>query len=193
MDNDFDLLYETSLGSEAAFKMLFEKHKDKLFNYLIKVTKYKEVSEEIIADVFLKIWMGKELLTDVKNFEAFLYVVAKNKALDFLRIASRTEKLQKMVSRKIYEEQESGADYKIIEREYQVILENAIEQLSPKRKQIFKLSRDHGMTHEQIAHHLNLSRNTVRNTMAETLKTIRVFLQKNDIVPSVLLVVFVSS
>ena len=75
----------------------------------------------------------------------------------------------------------------ILEKEYQTILQQALSKLSPQRKQIFYLSREQGLTHDQIAKHLNLSRNTVRNTMAETLKLIRVFLKKNDIVPSVLL------
>ncbi len=187
MSNDYELLYETSIGNEVAFSQLFEKHRSKLFNYLLRVTKSKEISEEIILDVFLKIWMGKELLTDVKNFEAFLCVVAKNKSMDFFRIAARDERLQKMVGKRIAQEQENQTDNIILEKEYQTILQQALSKLSPQRKQIFYLSREQGLTHDQIAKHLNLSRNTVRNTMAETLKLIRVFLKKNDIVPSVLL------
>jgi len=187
MSNDYELLYETSIGNEVAFSQLFEKHRGKLFNYLLRVTKSKEISEEIIMDVFMKIWMGKELLTDVKNFEAFLCVVAKNKSMDFFRVAARDERLQKMVGNRITQEQENQTENIVLEKEYKTILEQALLKLSPQRKQIFYLSREQGLTHDQIAKHLNLSRNTVRNTMAETLKHIRVFLKKNDIVPSVLL------
>jgi len=187
MSNDYELLCETSIGNEVAFSQLFEKHRGKLFNYLLRVTKSKEITEEIIIDVFMKIWMGKELLPDVKNFEAFLCVVAKNKSMDFFRIAARDERLQKMVGNRITQEQENQTDNIILEKEYKTILEQALSKLSPQRKQIFYLSREQGLTHDQIAKHLNLSRNTVRNTMAETLKLIRLFLKKNDIVPSVLL------
>ena len=187
MSNDYELLYETSIGNEVAFSQLFEKHRGKLFNYLLRVTKSKEIAEEIIIDVFMKIWMGKELLPDVKNFEAFLCVVAKNKSMDFFRVAARDERLQKMVGSRITQEQENQTENIVLEKEYQTILEQALSKLSPQRKQIFYLSREQGLTHDQIAKHLNLSRNTVRNTMAETLKLIRLFLKKNDIVPSVLL------
>jgi len=187
MSNDYELLYETSIGNEVAFSQLFEKHRGKLFNYLLRVTKSKEIAEEIILDVFMKIWMGKELLPDVKNFEAFLCVVAKNKSMDFFRVAARDERLQKMVGSRITQEQENQTENIVLEKEYQTILEQALSKLSPQRKQIFYLSREQGLTHDQIAKHLNLSRNTVRNTMAETLKLIRLFLKKNDIVPSVLL------
>jgi len=187
ISNDYELLYETSIGNEVAFSQLFEKHRGKLYNYLVRITKSKEISEEIIIDVFMKIWVGKELLPDVKNFEAFLCIVAKNKAMDFFRIASREERLQKMVGKRIMQEHENQTDNIILEKEYQNILDQALSKLSPQRKQVFNLSREQGLTHDQIAKHLNLSRNTVRNTMADSLKLIRVFLKKNDIVPSILL------
>lgn len=181
MHSDAALLAEIAAGNETAFKMLFEKHKDKLYNYLLAIVKSKEIAEEIVLDVFLKIWTGRELITGIQNMDAFLHKVACNKALDFLRIASRNASLQKLVQREMESVKVKEADYNMLEQEYREIIDQAIQQLSPQRRTVFTLSRMHGLTYDEIARQLHLSRNTVRNTMAETLHALRSFLQKNNV------------
>lgn len=172
---------EIASGNEEAFKMLFEKHRGKLYNYLFSIVKSKEIAEEIVIDVFMKMWTGRELMTDIQNMDAFLHKVAYNKALDFLRIASRNAALQKLVRREMEYVKEKEADHKMLEQECQEIIGQAIRQLSPRRRTVFTLSRIDGLSYDEIAQKLHLSRNTVRNTMAETLRSIRSFLHKNNI------------
>ena len=193
MEKDCELLKEIASGNENAFKIFFEMHKDKLFHFLLKVCKSREMADEILNDVFFKIWMGRELIVEVQNMDAFLFTVAKNKAMDFFRIASRNKKLQQFITERMDTFKEKEADFNLLDHEYKKILKNAIGQLSPKRREIFILSREHGMTHDQIAQHLHLSRNTVRNTMAESLKTIRHYLVQNGVVPSALFISIVTS
>lgn len=181
MYTDAGLLMEVASGDEDAFKLFFEKHRDKLYNYLFSIVKSKEIAEEIVMDVFLKMWIGRELMTDIQNMDAFLHKVAYNKALDFLRMASRNASLQKLVNREIEVAREKEADHKIMEQESREIIDQAIQQLSPRRRMVFTLSRVHGLTYDEIAQKLQLSRNTVRNTMAETLYSLRSFLHKNNI------------
>lgn len=181
MHTDATLLMEIASGNEDAFKLLFEKHRSKLYNYLFSIVKSKEIAEEIVMDVFLKMWTGRELITEIQNMDAFLHKVAYNKALDFLRMASRNASLQKLVKREMASVQEKEADHKILEQESREIIDQAIQQLSPQRRMVFTLSRMHGLTYDEIAQKLQLSRNTVRNTMAETLYSLRSFLHKNNV------------
>ena len=170
------LLYEISQGNELAFKTLFNRHRDKLYNYLFRITKSKEIAEEIVIDVFLKLWQGRDLVVEIKNAEAFLHKVACNKALDFLRMAARHKRLQEFIKQEIMT-RSVRRDEALQENECRDLLNKAMEQLSPQRRHIFSLSRDHGLSHEEIASQLNLSRHTVRNTIAEGLKLVRRFLK----------------
>ncbi|RPD43030.1 RNA polymerase sigma factor [Chitinophaga barathri] len=181
MSNESILLHEIAQGNEKAFRTLFEAYKVKLYNYIFRITKSKEISEEILTDVFLKIWMGRDFITEIRNFEGFIQKVACNKALDFLRVASRHKRLQELIERELMAG-ESALDQAVIEREYQLVLHKAMEQLSPQRRLIFSLSRDYGFSHEEIAVRLNLSRHTVRNTVVEALKTVRSYLKSQDII-----------
>jgi RNA polymerase sigma-70 factor (ECF subfamily) len=183
------LLAAIAEGDEAAFKVLFEMYREKLFRYMLKITKSTKIAEEIVLDVFLKLWMGRELLKEIKDLDAFLYRVAYNKAIDFFRMAARERKLKKVIHEKMENSSEKEADHRILDNEYQLIVEKAIAQLSPQRRLIFNLSRIEGLSHEEIAQQLQLSKNTVRNTIAETLKSIRHYLQQAGINSTVLLLV----
>ncbi len=80
---DKELLLKIAEGDQVAFSVLFEQYRNQLFTYLLKITKSAETSEEIVLDVFLKIWHGKEAIVEIENIEAFLFRVAHNKAIDF--------------------------------------------------------------------------------------------------------------
>jgi len=181
MPDDAVLQSEIALGNQDAFRVLFEKHRDKLYNYLCTVVKSKEIAEEIVIDVFLKIWTGRELITEIRNMDAFLHKVAYNKALDFFRIASRNAALQKLIRREMEEAREKQADHRLQEWECKEIINRALERLSPQRRVIFSLSRMEGLSYDEIAEKLHLSRNTVRNTIAETLRSLRSYLKEHEI------------
>ena len=184
---DTSLLYEIASGNEDAFELLFEQQRGRLYNYMLKITKSKVVAEEIVLDVFLKLWIGRELLPEIKNMDAFLNKVAYNKALDFLKIASRKKEIHRLVAKQIETCQEQEADHKLLDSEYQSILKKALDQLSPQRRVIFTLSRMEGLTNEEIAQQLQLSRNTVRNTLHESLQSIREYLRQNNLLSMIIL------
>lgn len=172
---------EIALGNQEAFREFFDNHRTKLYNYLYTVVKSKEIAEEIVIDVFLKLWTGRELITEIQNMDAFLHKVAYNKALDFFRIASRNAILQKFVRREMEALREKQSDNKLQEWECKDIINKALERLSPRRRVIFTLNRIDGLSYDEIAEKLQLSRNTVRNTMAETLRSLRSYFRENEI------------
>lgn len=181
MDTNAELQIEIAAGNERAFKMFFEKHRVKLYNYLLSIVKSREIAEEIVIDVFMKMWMGRDWIAEIQNMDAFLHKVAYNKALDFLRIAARNTALQKLVRHEMESVKEKEADFKVLEQECREIIGRAILQLSPRRRKIFTLSRVEGLSYDEIAQQLHLSRNTVRNSMAEAIRSIRLFLHKNHV------------
>lgn len=178
--NDQELLLKISSHNEEAFKSLFTRYRDKLFAYIFKVTKSRETSEEIVMDVFMKIWQSRTVLTEIKNFEAFIFHVAKNKSLDFLRVAARDRVLTELIWDQISNECGHQPDEKMILTELKCKIDETIEQLSPQRQTVFRLSREQNMTYDQIALHLQLSKSTVKNHIFDSLHFIRHHLNSNS-------------
>ncbi|GAA4315528.1 RNA polymerase sigma-70 factor [Compostibacter hankyongensis] len=171
---------QISASDQKAFDLLFERYRNRLFVYLIKVTKSKETSEEIVLDVFLKIWQGRTLLSEVDNFEAFLFRIARNKALDFLRWAQKRPLVQMEIWSRIQDTPAAAqTDNRILLQHAEAAIHYAVKQLSPQRKAVFLLSREHGLTYEEIATRMHISPHTVRNHLAASLQFIRNHLSSN--------------
>ena len=168
-------------GDEHFFNLIFGKYRNQLFAYLYKITKSKELSEEIVLDVFLKLWHGREAITEIQNFEAFLYKVAHNKAIDFFRAAKRSQALQQALWEAITEAPAAdNADNRLIFKNTDALIKEAINQLSPQRKKVFELRHYEDLSYAEIAATLKLSSNTVRNHLAASLQFIRDYLEKNN-------------
>jgi RNA polymerase sigma-70 factor (family 1) len=173
---DNELLLAFHGGDEKAFNQLFARYRNQLFTYLFKITKSRETAEEIVLDVFLKIWTGRELAPEIVNFEAFLFRVAHNKAYDFLRSAQRSMVLKRDLAEAILLSSEETADERLLQHDVNQTLKTAVDQLSPQRQLVFELSREQGLNYDEIAARLQLSRNTVRNHLSASLQFIRAHL-----------------
>src|ERR1700759_4149364 len=108
---------------------------------MLSLTKASEVAEEIAADVFLKLWTGRELLPGIHNLEAFLLRVAHNKAMDFFAVAARQAKYQKIIYDAIRQPEVPGADTRILDKEAQGLLGEILSGLSLRRRLVFTLHR----------------------------------------------------
>ena len=161
------------LGDEAAFKLLFDTYQHKLFGYINRIVKSREVSEELVLDIFLKIWNAKEMLREVQHLDAFLYRMAVNKALDFLKAASREDKLRELLAMQMKSLSSEAPDHAYIYKEYERELLSTIKQLPAQQQLVFNLSRENGMSHQQIAAELNISKNTVKNHLVAAIKKLK--------------------
>jgi len=160
-------------GDQEAFQEFFEANHRKVFNYIFRVVKSREVSEELMLDIFVKVWSAKEMMVDVKNIDAFLYRMALNKALDFLKTAARESKLKTLLLNHIQSQAEAYTDENYSVKEFENQLKGFIDQLPPQQQLILSLSREEGLSHQQIAEQLLISKNTVKNHLVTALKTLR--------------------
>ena len=174
-----NLLSQVSEGSEKAFRTLFTDHYEQLFNYVFSFIKSKQITEELVMDVFLKIWLGRDMIPKIEKFEAFLFRVAHNKSIDFLRSVAKDPKFQDLLWDQIQLTNNVHADSAIIIQEYETKLREAVSILSPQRKKVYQLSREQDMTHDQIAVQLKLSKHTVNNHIVEAQRFIRSYLSEN--------------
>jgi RNA polymerase sigma-70 factor (ECF subfamily) len=174
--NEKILLRQVAERNEDAFKALFDAHKDRLYTYILSIIKSKEVSEELVMDVFLKIWLAEDMVTQIEDFSAFLFRIAYNKSIDFLRSASRDPVFRDLLWNEIQMEGDSRADSTVILHEFESKLREAVSLLSPQRREVYTLSREKGFSHDEIAHKLRLSKSTVSNHIVESRRFIRTYL-----------------
>lgn len=176
-------------GDERFFNLIFEKYRNRLFAYLFKITKSKESAEEIVLDVFLKLWHGREIIHAIEKLDAFLFRVAYYKAIDFFRTASRNPKLQQetwdlLKAAALYDQ----ADQKLIENEMEEAMQEALNHLTPQRKKVYYLRNYEGLSYSEIARRLNLSQNTVRNHLSASIQFIREHLNKYNLTTLLLII-----
>lgn len=172
MKGQQNLLILLANGNEEAFNKFFYLKKDKIYHLLLASVKLPEIAEELTIDVFLKIWQKREALPEVENIDAFLFTICKRKALDFFKSAARDKKLQALINDQILREAQQPAieSNSLLSLESKELVEMLFKKLSPQRKAILMLSRVEGLSHKEISEELNISQNTVKNTITQTLK-----------------------
>lgn len=178
-NNDAEMLHQLASGNEQAFKWLFQKYRENLFHYINRIVKSEAIAEELVMDVFVKIWLGRELAEQIENMDAFLFRVAHNKSIDFLRSVAKDYRLKELLWTKIQHISYETADAAVLTHEYEEKLRIAISLLSPQRKKAYQLSREMAYTHDQIAEYLNISKATVNNHIVEAQRFIRNYLAKS--------------
>ena len=168
------LLERIATGDHIAFTELFDVYNQRLCSFIFSIIKSKEQAEEITLDVFLKIWMTREALSEVSNFKAYLFAVSRNAAISCLRkvIRERTQHSEWISDLSINDDRE-GNEKEI----YLSLIDEAINQLSPQRKTIYLLSREKGLKYEEIANQLGISRFTVRAHIQQAVESIVKFVK----------------
>lgn len=175
--NEKLLLVEAAEGNEQAFAQLFYSSHQELGEYIFYLTKSLPLSEEIVQDVFIKIWQKKEQLLTINNFRAYLFTISKNYAFNALRQQAReAAKLQKWL---LHTEEQFNTPYDPDLEKYYVLIETAIAQLPPQQQKAWLLSRQEGLKHEEIASMLSLSRETVKRHISLALSSIKRYAQNH--------------
>lgn len=173
-----ELLPRIAVGDEQAFKSLFDLYKGRVMVYALKLSKNRYVAEEILQEIFLKLWTNRIQLPEVQNIGTYIFVMVKNRTLDHLRKIANESRLFNEVWHTISEEQELSGLLDV--KDSMRLIEKAVGQLSPQKQKIFYLSRSEGLSHRQIAEKCSLSESTVKNHLVETLRHIRLFLQQHN-------------
>jgi RNA polymerase sigma-70 factor (ECF subfamily) len=172
------LLSRLKDGDQHAFNSLFYSYKDKLFGFLLRITGSVEESEDIIQNVFLKIWQERQCADKVKNLNAYIFKIAQNQMIDHVRKYSK-EKIQSLNLDIRKEDINPKPDELLFEKEKQMIMQEAVNRLTPQQKKIFVYHKEQGIALKNIAEEMNLSLSTVQNHMNQAIRNIRGHLIKN--------------
>jgi len=162
------LLTKIANGDSEAFKTLFEMFFPKVKVFLVKFLKDEVAAEDISQDIFVKIWTHRDILPDIKSFNTYIYRMTRNAALNHIRGNHTLVDISKM---SILDDKDIEAEYYTKEKE--LLIRLTVEQMPPQRQRIFKMSREQGLSNDDISLKLGISKKTVENNITLALKELR--------------------
>ncbi len=171
------ILQLVAQSSTYAFTQVYEFYRPRIYRVALKFLRSQEMSEEIVQDVFLKIWLKRTLMTDVLNFDSFIFSVTKHAVLDAMDKLAVEAKARKELSYEL--KLSKNADEALIEKQYDQVVWELVDQLPPQQKKIFRMVKVDCMSHEAIGRQLKLSKDTVKAHMKRALITLRAKLNRH--------------
>jgi len=167
------LLDLVSAGDQTAFRQLYIHFYKRLYHFALSLVKTREPAEEIVEDVFVRIWQQRENLPTIRNLRVYLYTATKNSSLNYLSQKARQSITEPFDHIHIGLNPSAVTPEQIlITAEIYQKIQQAVEALPPRCKMIFKLVREDGLKYKEIAEILNISVNTIDAQMAIAVKRI---------------------
>ena len=178
--SDRELADKIKSGQLHAFDQLYERYSQNLYRFARSLLKTHEDAEEVVQEVFFRVWNKRKDLSGRKSFQSFLFTIAYNVVIDQLRKRVKDQKYAQFL---IYQAQrnfsKSGDNLEYEDLKKQV--EKAIHDLPEQRKQIYLMSREEGLSHKEIALRKSIKVKTVENHINLALRHIRKRLGRKDI------------
>ena len=177
-EDERNLIQSLVDGDESAFKLIFKNYKNRLYCFSLRFTKSEELAEEIVQDVFLKIWLNRKKINPDKSFSAYLFKISKNLCLNFLKKAQLDLLIKKELIANV-ERADNYTDNFVMSCENELLLEKAIRRLPHQQQIVFVMCRIDGLSHKEIAEKLHLSKGTIKNYMMLAVNNVTQFLHIN--------------
>jgi RNA polymerase sigma-70 factor (ECF subfamily) len=168
-----EIQLQIALGSEAALARLHELYCERLEIFARSLVRSREIAEELVEDIFVKLWGNRLKIQDIENLNIYLYVAVKNQSLNYLSRKAKEAVVQPFdhCSIELNDITSSPCDI-LITKEMSAGIRSAINELPPRCKMIFKLVREDGLRYKEVAEILNISTNTIEAQMAIAIKRI---------------------
>lgn len=178
--NDEEALRDLAEGCEKAFAFLFERYFFAVGRIGIKYLHNLKVSQDLVQDIFSAVWINRTKFKEVGHFRAYLYTMTRNLALEYLKKMGK-EMLAHQEFARQKQAGENNIDHYLNEKEYEELIDQAVERLRPQQRQIFEMGKNQGLSHGVIAQRLDISQQTVSNQMSLALKSIKGHLKRHSV------------
>lgn len=163
---------------DTLFSEIFRQQEHRLYNLALRLTKSDPVAKDILQEVFLKLWEQRDGLQAISNMEAWLYRLTENKIIDYLRKAAADARLKRIIWQHLQQIVDE-TELHVAAKEYNQVIQKAIDQLPPQRKLIYQLNKEDGLNYRQIAEELHISKHTVKNQLFTAVQSVRQFITRN--------------
>ena len=147
-------------GDEGAFCELYAAYKNRLIYFAMRFLKSREYAEDIFQDAFTVIWESRRFINPDASFSAYLYTIVRNRILNQLRELANENHLKEQILLQAIDHSNNTSN-EIFANDLQKLISHALQQLTPRQREIFEMSREKQMSHKEIAEALGISINTV--------------------------------
>ncbi len=189
--NEAGILQEIAAGDQRAFSSLFDHYQGYVFAFGLKLTYSEALAEEIVQDIFLKIWFCREKLVEIECFGAYLNRSVRNHSFNLLRQAATEIKVNQHIGLSLTE-LDNSTQQDLEFRETARIIDEVINLLPAQQKLVYTLCHRDGLKYEEAAQQMNISSATVHYHMKLALTTIREHFKKNALGYPTLLLLLLS-
>ena len=164
----------------------------KLYAFCLKFTKNPEQSEELVQDIFVKIWKNRHKIHHIQSLDAYLFMMAKNQCFDFLKKAATDKASQENFFKELDFSGDNTVENYLHQKEFESLIQNALNQLPDRQRQIFSMSRIEGKTHQEIATSLEISKNTVKEQITRASKRVKSYLLEHSDISLLIIIGFLN-
>lgn len=164
------LLQKVASGDRRAYTELYSQYLDLAYRTIYLFTKSESDVEELVQELFIKIWLKREMLLKVESFKAYLYSASRNLVIDFYRKQKSFVGINKIESELLSQPEQEN---ELVYQEVSTFVEEAMSKLPQKRKLIFQMSAFQGMSLDEIAEKMGISKNVVKKQLYTARKSIK--------------------
>lgn len=177
LNNEKELLASVAHADERAFEKIVHHYYPRLLPFVINITKTKYVAEEVVQEVFLRLWQHRHEYERIYHLSSWLFTVASNLSLTYIKRAAMEGKLLKLIQNN-QAESTLDAEERMSLKESGLLIHEAVQRLPPQQQLVYQLSRQEGLSNQEIAEKLKLSPNTVKNHLVKAIQSIRTFIRR---------------
>ncbi|MCF8379850.1 MAG: RNA polymerase sigma-70 factor [Bacteroidales bacterium] len=167
-----DLCARLKSGDILAFEIVYNLMSEKVYHFALKILRNEQNAEEVLQESFIKLWENHSKIDIDRELGSYIFTITHRLAIDHFRLKKREDQKSIILS-KIIGSSDNKTEKDINFSELKGEFDRAIAQLSPSKKEIFHLSRIQGLSNDEIAKKLGISKNTVENQIVNSLKIIR--------------------
>ena len=167
-------------GDERAFHDIFNRFQPKIFQFAFNFIKDKEQSEEIVQNTFLNFWLHRERLDPCQPLAPLLFTIARRTMVDAWRKAASSDRFREHILRHM-KSASNETEESILLGDLQQITRDALSQLNLHQQEVFRLSRDEGLSYEEISDRLGVSKHTVKYHLVNALRVLKAHFRRHDI------------
>ena len=164
-------------GDEDTFCELYATYKNRLIYFAMRFLKSREYAEDVFQDAFTVVWQSRRFINPDASFSSYLYTIMRNRILNQLRNTANEEKLKESILSQALDYTED-TKREVMLNDLKSLISHALQQLTPRQREIFEMSREAQLSHKEIADKLGISVNTVQEHISTSLKLIRTYLIK---------------
>lgn len=177
-------------GDEDAFCELYASYKNRLIYFAMRFLRSREYAEDVFQDAFTVIWQGRRFINPDTSFSSYLYTIVRNRVLNQLRDLDNQDKLKEQILAQAVDYTED-TKHRIMADDLRHLIACAMQQLTVRQREVFRMSREKQMSHQEIADALGISINTVQEHISTSLRVLRVYLEKHKVLGADLILLLI--